>query len=249
MYVVCFYWQGDRWQEVDYVEQDASYTNRQQYFIHKAGKVAKDLPAQYVNNLFKGVKRFATRPFKFICFTNEPLRNLHKEIEIRPFRKVSRMGVLPRLYVFSEEAGLFGSQVLCLDLDIVIVGSLENIMNYDGLFCARSKFKRGEEYKLDGDIFSFRAGHEIENIFWKPFIADVRKAERETEGRERYWFRQVAGNIAERWDVHAPGQVVSYKRHVSGLYPYFPTRAAIISCHGTPRPHQVNKKWFKQYWK
>jgi len=254
MYVVCFYWQGDRWQHPGFSYKDKNYVNRQQPFLNKVGKVKRNIPSRYVNNLYQGVLRFASRPFTFICFTNENLE-VHPDIEIRRFNPVTQMGVLPRVFVFSREAGLFGHQVLCLDLDVVIVGSLEDIMNYDGLFCARSKFKHGEEHKLDGDIFSFRAGPETEKIFWKPFIKNVKAVERQTEGRERYWFRHVAEAIADRWDEYAPGQIISYKRHVRkarGRRPdrraVVPEKARIVSCHGTPRPDQIGDRWIREFW-
>lgn len=243
MYVICFYWQGDRWQQEGFEQNE---TNLQQRHLRRAGQVSKELPSKYINNLYIGVKRFADRPFKFICFTNESME-LHKNIETRKFKQVTGQGVLPRLYMFSKEAGLFGKQVLCIDIDVVITGSLKNIMGYGGLFCARSKFKRGEEHKLDGDVMSFRACAETEHIFWKPFIKDVRVAEELTKGRERYWMRHVAGKIADRWDIHATGEIVSYKRHVQkkGL----PENASIVSCHGVPRPHQIKDEWIKEYWK
>jgi len=157
-------------------------------------------------------------------------------------------GVLPRLHMFSEAAGLFGHQVLCIDLDVVIVGDLGPLMAYSGLFCARSKFKMGEEHKLDGDIMSFRAGPEVEARFWLPFIDNVAYAVALTQGRERYWVRHVAGDIADRWDVHAPAAVLSYKRHVMHTSK-IPDKASIVSFHGFPRPHQANSGWIKEYWK
>jgi len=279
MYVVCFYWQGDRWQQDGFKYDDPNYVNRQQPFIEKVGLVSDDLPSKYVNNLYKGVKRFATQPFKFVCFTNEKLK-VFSRIELRPFKVATQMGVLPRLYMFSKEAGLFGHQVLCLDIDVVIVGSLKDIMNYKGLFCARSKFMFGEQYKLDGDIMSFRAGEEIEDLFWKPFIKDVEYVERMTGGRERYWYRHIANDSADRWENITPDQVVSYKRHVrmrkKRRFPKdappgvktaivrerkriknisrkinspLPENARIVSFHGTPRPDQLQKSWIKEYWK
>lgn len=251
MYVICFYWQGDRWQQNGFKYDNPSYVNRQQPFLNLVGNVSDDLPAKYVNNLYKGVKRFATKKFKFICFTNQELDVL-PGVEIRPFKVATQMGVLPRLYMFSKEAGLFRHQVLCLDLDILIVGLLTDIMNYDGLFCARSKFKFGEGHKLDGDIMSFQAGKEVEDLFWKPFIADVKGAEKLTGGRERYWYRHLFNDSADRWDDVVPNQIVSYKRHVRKrrrLNRPLPVNARIVSCHGTPRPDQIDKLWIKEYWK
>jgi len=243
MRVICFYWQGDRWQEDGFSVENNPFDHH----IKRVGQVSHDLPARYVNNLYYGVKRFATQEFKFICFSNQKME-LDSDIELKTFPMLTERGVLPRLYMFSEASGLFGHQVLCLDLDVVITGSLKDIMAYDGLFCARSKFRRGEEYKLDGDIMSFRAGKEVEERFWYPFVQDVEAAERLTLGRERYWMRHVAGDIADRWDKVAPGQVVSYKRHVKQKGK-LPPKARIVSCHGSPRPHEVKDNWIKEYWK
>jgi len=131
---------------------------------------------------------------------------------------------------------------------VVIVGSLGPLMSYSGLFCARSKFKLGEEEKLDGDIMSFQAGPETEARFWLPFIAELEHNVAFTQGRERYWVRHVANDIADRWDKLAPGAVLSFKRHASKLRK-LPRAASIVSCHGFPRPHQANATWLKEYWK
>ncbi len=243
--VICFYWEGDRWQTNNTAgaPTDPSF----QRHLLRAGHTDLALVSKYVNNLFDGVTRFADREFDFICFTNEDL-DLKPGIEVRSFPMLTKRGVLPRLYMFSEESGLFGHQVLCLDLDVVIVGDLGPLMSYDGLFCARSKFKKGEEHKLDGDIMSFFACPGIRTRFWTPFVKDVTAAELLTQGRERYWIRHVAGDIAHRWDDEAPGAVVSYKWHIQRFH-RIPDKAAIVSYHGFPRPHQVEGDLMKEYWK
>lgn len=246
MYVICFYWNGDRWQQKSYQEK-FGYLNEHKIHLDRAGKIPDDLPAKYVNNLYRGVERFATRDFKFICFTNEKLAGLDENVETRSFPMFTHKGVMPRVFMYSYEAGLKDSQVLCLDLDIIIVGSLKSIMDYDGLFCTRSKFKPGEEYKLDGDIISFQAGCEVENLIWKPFIRNPESADEITKGRERYWLRYTIGNRADRWDKFAPNQIVSYKRHV--IRRGIPKEASIVSCHGVPRPHQIKETWIKEFWK
>lgn len=244
--VICFYWQGDRWRQQGAAKKADNHINYHETHLKRAGDIPVELPSKYVTNLLHGIRRFATEPFDFICFTNEPLK-LDEGIETRPFTAPSPMGVIPRLYMFSKESGLFGRQVLCLDIDIVIVGSLADIMAYRGVFCARSKFRPGFEHLLDGDVISFQGGPENEARFWTAFLDNKKWAEEMTLGRERYWFRHVAGDIADRWDKVAPGQIVSYKRHV---FPNrkIPKNARIVSCHGVPRPHEINTDWRKKFW-
>jgi len=243
LYIICFYWQGDRWQQEGYAQPEG-YVNPLQHHINRANKLEDYLPSQYVNNLYQGVKKFSDSPFKFICFTNEKL-SVNDNIDVRPFPIISKMGVLPRLWMFSEDSGLFGHQVLCLDLDTIIVGGLRDIMNYSGRFCTLSKLYAKDTSELGGGIIGFQSCKENEKLFWKSFIQDKEQGEKLTQGRERIWFSEVASDTADRWDKVVPGQMVSYKLQVKKT---IPKGARIIYCHGIPRPHEIKNAWIKKYW-
>jgi hypothetical protein len=150
--------------------------------------------------------------------------------------------------MFSEEAGLFGHQVLSLDLDVIIVNSLEKIMDYEGLFCTRESWSKSEFGLPDGDVMSFRAGPETEAMFWKPLIADVAKAEEISTGRERLWIRHCTNNHCDMFKDITPGMVVSLKHHIRRR-PQLPNHlVTIVSCHGYPRPHQFHSPWKDANW-
>jgi len=246
VYVICFYWQGERWQEqgmnYDKVE-DPGFRKH----LARTGPLTHEMVCRYVDNLYFGVKKWAVHPFKFICFTNDDL-DVDERIEIREFQSVVKEGVMPRMFMYSKAAGLFGHQVLCLDIDVVITGSLRDLMNYDGLYCTRTSFAGPDKGKLDGDIQSFQAGKEMEDIFWKPLIDDPEKAKEISQGRERFWVRHVMNGKADLWNDVAPDQVLSYKRHVMKNNKELPENARIISCHGHPRPHIINEQWRKDNW-
>lgn len=245
--IVCFYWLGDRWQEtVGPIPVEQAYQNH----LKRVGTVSKELATKYINNLYANIRRFSTVSFEFICFTNEDLENLTPQIIVKRFHMASSKGVLPRMYMFSVEAGLMGSQVLALDLDIIITGSLDNLLNYKGPFCTRKSWTRGEETLLDGDVMSFRANETMEGLLWKPIAHSPKIVEEVTGGRERAWVRHVLKDVSEidTWDVVCPGQVCSYKHHVLKLGKV-PDNTRIISCHGYPRPHQIEDKWRTEYWK
>lgn len=250
--VVCFYWQGDRWQEN---EPDTTKVEDQSYKNHlaRSSELDREMVHRYVNNLYEGVKKWASKDFDFICFTNEDLK-VNPEIELRPFTMVSSLGVLPRMYMFSEEAGLFGNQVISLDLDVVITGSLDRVMSYDRLFAVRKRWMPGQYHLPDGDIMSFQAGQETQSLFWAPLVRDTGRVEKVTKGRERFWIAEVVEqqqkkfgvNMWDDWDDFILGQVVSYKWHVkpNGL-----GDARIVSCHGHPRPHEIDEQWRQENWK
>lgn len=242
--VVCFYWEGERWQEDKVnpfeITEDPSFRRH----LLRVGKAPLDLVTHYIENLYHGIEKWAARPFRFICFTNADI-SVNGNIELRDLPMFTSKGVLPRLYMFSEEAGLFGHQVLSLDLDVVITGSLKEIMEYGGLFCVRERWQRKERHLPDGDIISFSAGKETQEIFWDPFIADVKAAENFTKGRERYWITKMIGDRWDNWEKIVPGQIVSYKNHVlrDGLQ-----NGRIVSFHGHPRPHMVSDDWRVENW-
>lgn len=246
-YVVCFYWQGERWVDkgrpISEITEDVNFHNH----LLRIGRVSNDLAAHYVNNLYRGVKKWAARPFRFVCFTNEPL-NVLPQVELRQLPMITRRGVMPRMYMFSREAGLWDHQVLSLDIDVIIVGTLEQIMAYEGLFCVRESWSKSEFGLPDGDVMSFRAGPETEALFWKPLIADVATAERISTGRERLWIRHCTRNQCDLFKDVVPGAVVSYKHHVRRR-PYLRNHLVrIVSCHGKPRPHQFRAPWKDENW-
>jgi hypothetical protein len=153
--------------------------------------------------------------------------------------------------MFSGEAGLMGSQVLSLDLDVIITGSLDNLLQYKGAFCTRKSWTPGEETLIDGDIMSFRANDTMERLFWNPIVHMTKTVEEVTQGRERIWVRYVMKDLVkavDTWDEVCPGQICSYKHHVmrSGK---LPEGTRIVSCHGYPRPHQIEQKWRMDYWR
>lgn len=244
--IVCFYWQGDRWQEPGngVLPSDVSYLRH----LKRSGNIPRELACKYVNNLYRGVTRYTKEPFNFVCFTNETM-DLDEGIEVRPFKLITTKGVLPRMYMFSKASGLFGSQVLSLDLDVIITGPLDDLLRYEGLFCTRKSWTRGEETLLDGDIMSFQAGRQTEAMFWNPLVFDIKEVEMLSGGgRERFWVRHVmAGHKADTWQDCLPGQVCSYKYHVMKKAKV-PQGARIISCHGFPRPHQIEQPWRYEYW-
>lgn len=216
--IVCFLWHGDRWSEDD----DGH---------------------EYVNRLYRSVQRNLTIPHNFICLTNMP-DGLEDGIIIRPLHAPSWKGCLPKVCMFDPLLGLRG-QVLSLDIDVVITGSLDELAGYRGNFAVRSSF--ADPRLLDGDIVGFKVGYRT-NAVWNPLKLDPKKVEHITGGRERYWYRHVFGNDMDKWQELYPGQLLSYKRHIrrTGV---LPEDARIVSCHGRPRPHEIDEEWAINNWR
>lgn len=142
-------------------------------------------------------------------------------------------GWLAKLELFRP--GLFDDTVLYLDLDTLIVGSLDDIVAYPHRFTMLSDFNRPDipasgVMAWRGDyrhLFrEFHAGH-------VPFY-------------RRYWPHKgdagwIVGRLRDapdRFDAAAPGRIVSYKSHVVGRG--VPPNASIVCFHGRPRPWEVD---------
>lgn len=81
----------------------------------------------YVNVLKNMVKRHLPLQYEFVCFTDDE-KGLDNDITIKPLPE-NVPGWWAKLYLFSENAGLNGI-VFYLDLDTVVCGDLNKIINY-----------------------------------------------------------------------------------------------------------------------
>lgn len=197
----------------------------------------------YVVRLERAVERnLRSEPYRFVCFAEKPER-LPPWIETRQLPTFKWQGCLPKLWVYSPDAGLEG-QVLLLDLDNVVVGDLADMAAYRGPICARARLPEWDKGKrlLDGDMISFDTKFAKE--LWKRIEGQQHKIEHATGGRERFFIAHNAPE-GEVWQEVCPGQVVSFKHHCrDGL----PEGARVVSFHGDPRPHRVNKDWVIENW-
>lgn len=193
---------------------------------------------RYVERLKNAVARNLSVDHRFICFSDR-LLNL-AGVECRPLNPPSWKGHLPKLYVYSPEAGLSG-RVILFDLDNVIVGSLADMAAYDGPLCVRGRLTPAYNRLPDGDMISFDAGAVAH--LWE--AANRKDIEDITLGRERVFIHYVAPHC-DQWQVICPGQVVSYRYQCkAGL----PKNARVCSMHGRPRPHEVRDKFIVDHWR
>ncbi|WP_136683410.1 hypothetical protein [Falsirhodobacter xinxiangensis] len=92
--------------------------------------------ADDVNNLYRGVARHLSRPFRFVCFTDDA-SGFDAGIDAKPLPELG----LPngdtrwrKLALFQRDLGGLSGTALFLDLDLVIVGSLDAFFDLPGEF-------------------------------------------------------------------------------------------------------------------
>jgi len=202
-------------------------------------------PAEYVNVLFKACQSHITGDFRFVCLTSEP-EGLLPEVKVFPIPDIGLEhrhyydGAWPKIGVFSQS--LYGLQGRCLfiDLDTVILSSLDPFFDVPGPLVAinNAPWSNGAlPPRTMSSVFAFdigTLGHVVERLQDdRDAIVAKHKIEQEylhhaVEGIQ-YW--------PQEW-------LVSFKYHLRQplLVDRFlppkspPPDAKLVIFHGRPRP-------------
>ena len=103
--------------------------------------------AVYVNRLHNMVKRHLSLPHRFVCFTDDP-KGIDPDVEVMPLPEV-RVPPGPERYwnkvgLFSKVLGDLKGPALSLDLDLVIVDSIDCFFEFEGEFCIIRDYRNRE---------------------------------------------------------------------------------------------------------
>jgi hypothetical protein len=235
-------------------------------------------PAHYVNILFRSIGRNLSRPFRFVCLTDDP-SELLDGIETAPFPENPGLvrAAWPNVFMklMMTRDGFLGLEgpTLFLDLDLVVLDSIDGFFDYrPGKNCIihnwwerRKQLLRKRPEIGNSSIFRFEAGKS--NYIYETFLAEMSRAEDRsifvTEQhfltyamKERYWW-------PEEW-------VRSFKFNVRPPFPLNlvmtpkkPAGAKFLVFHGQPDPHDAVEgfagkrihhrvkpaPWVADYWK
>jgi len=199
---------------------------------------------EYVNILFDMVRRNLTAGFpgRFVCLTDDPT-GLDEGIETLelPNDLETWWG---KLYMFKR--GLFkdGERVIYMDLDTVIVGSLDEIARYSGPFATLRDFYYPE--RVGPAVITWKAGKDTSQI-WSEWVA--LGCPRHPMG-DLWWLNTLDDGRFARWaeklqDVF-PGKFCSFKADCN---PYPPKGTAVACFHGQPKPENCGVDWVAETWK
>lgn len=169
---------------------------------------------KYVAKLRAMVARHLSLPHTFECITTS---NKH--------------GWWAKVDLF--QPGRFTGRVLYLDLDTVIVGSLDELAQTKGILHLRDWGWTKNDY--GSGVMVWDAG-EHEEIFER-----YDKAVPHCFRGDQDWMTHLGG-----WPALPKGLCVSY-RYLSKLAP--PAGASVICFHGQPKPHELVTGWVPQHWR
>lgn len=197
--------------------------------------------AEYVNILANSIFRNLPEgpQGRFICFTDDAT-GLDPAIEVRPLPKeLKGRGWWNKLYLFKHGHFDEGDQIFFVDLDTVITGPLDDVLNYTGKFCILRDFYRGGD-SYQSSFMSWQANHLA--YVWEDYVA---AGYPEIIGGDQTWLEQKVKG-AKIWQLEFPRSFVSYKVHCRhGI----PRDAKVCIFHGLPRPHEIETGWMPELWK
>ena len=137
-------------------------------------------------------------------------------------------------------------QVFYFDLDTFIVGNLDDIVLYNGEFCALRDFYH--LHTMGSGIMSWH-GERVYRIYEGFKNNPTAAMDRFSGVGDQGWIEMNRPSPSDYFQDVFPNEIVSYKAHcVKGNDVKLPKKAKIICFHGKPRPHEINNV-LKRYWK
>ena len=131
---------------------------------------------EYVNRLYGMVTRNLSGPFRFVCLTDDAAgvrsEALCVPIPSLPAIPQRRERGWTKLAAFSPElAGVLGETVLYLDLDILVMGPLDPLMQLPGAFPMIRDWYHRRRVVGNSSVFRFRPAEQ--RALFETFCSDV----------------------------------------------------------------------------
>lgn len=187
--------------------------------------------AEWVDRLYRGIKRNTTREFRFVCYSDKEYQ-FNEPVERRPFR-------LPYKNMFSLlEPFQSDEKTIFMGLDTIITGNIDFLFDMDGF------------WMLQDPYFPDRDCSGVMVFDPQPELWSFIESNHERLASENKMFGVPSDMIfldkVKHKTLDGPKHgIYSYKVHArSGL----PKDARIVYFHGKEKPHEVNEDWVKEHW-
>ncbi len=226
-------------------------------------------PAEYVNRLHSMIDRQLSSEFTLYCLTDNTT-GLHPDIQSLPITDNKLSGWWHKLSLFNDDFYGLTGDILYLDLDVVVVGKLDEFFSYKpGVFLISRDLLTNA---YNSSVFRFQVGSQCQ--IWESFI-EKRSVVLNNYKGDQDWITEQVHN-AELWPE---SWVVSFKKQCDsritrsyGKIGYWlrkaglmrvsgesvvPDGAKVVQFHGKPDPedvmdgpYDIYKKapWIKKYW-
>jgi hypothetical protein len=218
---------------------------------------------EYVNRLYSGVRRNLSRGVRFFCMTDRGA-GLHPDIEVvnlpdEPFAaqmeaalaRADRKGAMRKVSLFKPGRlpGVDGP-VLGFDLDVVITGPLDDILDRaPGTVAMRADWVEARRGRATGHGSVFRFDPTRHPWLYETLAADPEGEVARARGSEQRYTSTLA--LKKGAFSYLPeDQVVSFKHDCLDLPPLnwlrrarLPANARVVCFHGRPKMHEAVAGW------
>lgn len=219
-------------------------------------KWGQKFPAYYVNRLYAGVKRHMDRPFRFVCFTEDP-KGIREEIEIFPLPKVPyeeamvramttgrRRGAWRKVTIFQPGQAMLSGSCLQLDLDVVVTKPLGPLFDYSpGKVCMGRDWLERRRRRPGGHGSVVRFDPEFHRYLFDEFEAYI-TGEMQWKGEQKYTSMTALSH--DDLEYFPDGWICSFKRQAIPLFPLnfliepkLPEECRVMCFHGTPKMEEA----------
>lgn len=217
----------------------------------------------YVNKLHSMVSRHLSLPHVFHCMT-DTAEGLSSGIVPHLLPPDHCGGNWNKLMTFQEDfLGLQGKFVVCMDIDIIVVGDLSFLADKpENDFMIVKNWAKG--VRGNSSIYRLRVGSHPH--VWNDFVADPEAVVDRFHGKTRNGGDQRwMDHAVKHYEFFPEERVVSYKRHCSAKSPEIqlpligsvstgflgeariPENASVVLFHGTPLPTDVADSHFGRW--
>ena len=215
-------------------------------------------PIEYVYNLKAGVERNTTIPFNFVCYTDQNIPG----IETRRL-KPGFDGWWNKLQIF-DPALKAGDQVVYIDLDTIIVGNIDWLLEHKSWFMGIEDVGAVNVHQphlkgvLQTGVMSF--DHDANGFVYVDFVMNYEDIKHDFRGDGEYLNTKINPYHRKLLQHEYPNALKSYKYDI---YPNRPQseEVSIICFHGRPSIIQAMEEtittpmatydpqpWIKEYW-
>ncbi len=198
---------------------------------------------EYVNRLYAMVRRHLSGDFNFVCLTDDSV-GIRDEVQCLPIPDMNLPDGIPergwkKLATFSPELHGLEGTALFLDVDVVIVGSLDGFFEVPGEFLIIHDYKRPWRITGNSSVYRFEIGAHPDVLhYFRGHVDEVRKQFRNEQAYLSDFIHQQ--KKLRYWPA---GWCPSFKYHSIPPWPtnywtepVIPADARVIVFHGECNP-------------
>lgn len=198
-------------------------------------KLGTKYGSEYVNRLAAMVRRHLSLDYTFHCVTDDPSGVHGNILEVE---EPQLPGWWQKLALFKPDPWGLQNPILFLDLDLVILRSLDGFARDDTEFAICKDFNYD---CYNSSVFWLKPGAHPE--VWNRFTLDVI----DRYPGDQNWISECISD-ATLWPAD---WLVSYKQAIrrrAWFNRQPPPEARIVVFHGRPKPHQVRDRFVRDHW-